>query len=496
MSIAASDHERTDVLVVGGGGAGLAAASAAASLGRKVILLEKNGHLGGSTGWSIGSVSATNSPHQQRAGIQDTPDEHFADLGRFAGSMEARDNLVLRRLLVDNATSAFEWLESIGVSFLGPMPEPPHRHPRMHNVVPSSKAYPYLLGRHCRQLGVDIRLSTAACSFIVEKGRAVGVVAEDAQRRKQAFRAVRGIVLASGDYSGSRELKQRFASPLAADCGAVNVTNTGDGHRMAMELGATVLNGDIVHGPIMRFVPPARRSLVASLPPWRIIGRAASFAFRRIPQQLWRPFLMSFMTTALGPDPGLYRAGAILVNKDGRRFTDELGKPGLDLVRQSAGEGYIVLDRQVAALFTAWPNFISTAPGVAYAYLPDYRRSRPDIYHQAATAQGLAKVLGINEDALTASLAAGRPGSRPLTEPPFVALGPIRSYVVLTDGGLKVSERLEVIGAGDDPIPGLFAAGSAGQGGLLLYGHGHHLAWAFVSGRLAGRNAALFKKAD
>ena len=33
--------------------------------------------------------------------------------------------------------------------------------------------------------------------------------------------------------------------------------------------------------------------------------------------------------------------------------------------------------------------------------------------------------------------------------------------------------------------------GAVGQGGLLLEGHGHHLAWAFISGRIAGRNAAF-----
>ncbi len=39
-------------------------------------------------------------------------------------------------------------------------------------------------------------------------------------------------------------------------------------------------------------------------------------------------------------------------------------------------------------------------------------------------------------------------------------------------------------------LPGLYGAGSSGQGGLLLEGHGHHLGWAFTSGRIAGRNAA------
>jgi len=36
----------------------------------------------------------------------------------------------------------------------------------------------------------------------------------------------------------------------------------------------------------------------------------------------------------------------------------------------------------------------------------------------------------------------------------------------------------------------LWAAGLAGQGGLILKGHGHHIGWAFTSGRIAGRQAA------
>ena len=54
----------TDVIVVGGGGSGLAAAIEAASVGRRVILLEKAPKLGGTTAWSIGSISASATPHQ------------------------------------------------------------------------------------------------------------------------------------------------------------------------------------------------------------------------------------------------------------------------------------------------------------------------------------------------------------------------------------------------------------------------------------------------
>ena len=76
-------EEDTDVIVVGGGGSGLAAAIEARTLSRRVVLLEKNPKLGGSTAWSVGSISATNTPHQIRMGIQDRPEDHFEDLGLF-----------------------------------------------------------------------------------------------------------------------------------------------------------------------------------------------------------------------------------------------------------------------------------------------------------------------------------------------------------------------------------------------------------------------------
>ncbi len=79
---------------------------------------------------------------------------------------------------------------------------------------------------------------------------------------------------------------------------------------------------------------------------------------------------------------------------------------------------------------------------------------------------------------------------RPLGEGPYVALGPVRSVFVHSEGGLVVDSQHRVLGADGKPLPGLYAAGSTGQGGLLLKGHGHHLAWAFVSGRRAGRFAA------
>ncbi|MDP1533124.1 MAG: FAD-dependent oxidoreductase, partial [Rubrivivax sp.] len=79
--------EHFDVVVVGGGGAGLAAAIEAAEAGASVLLLEKNAQLGGSTAWSIGSVTSSGTPHQRKRGINDSPAEHWADMPGFAGEL-------------------------------------------------------------------------------------------------------------------------------------------------------------------------------------------------------------------------------------------------------------------------------------------------------------------------------------------------------------------------------------------------------------------------
>ena len=486
-----------DVVVVGGGGAGLAAAIEAARLGRSVVLLEKNAAFGGSTSWSVGSVSATSTLHQRRAGIRDSPQEHFEDMALHAGALAPRDNLVLRRLLVDNTTDMMEWLDALGVVFVGPMPEPPHRYARMHNVVPNSRAFAYHLARRARQLGVEFRLATAAQRFIVADGRVTGVLARLADGTGRAFAARGGVVLASGDYSAGPDLKAAYASAAVAALEAVNATSTGDGHRMALDIGARIVNGDIVRGPILRFVPPMRRNLLQWLPPGRSLGRLMAWSIDTLPNRLLRPFFMSFLTTALGPSPALFREGAIFVNREGVRIGGDPARVALAVPQQPDRVAYFILDAALADTFSRWPGFISTAPGIAYAYLADYRRNRRDVYATAPTLAALATRLGMPPAALVGTVAAvnaeraAAGSARPFGAGPFHALGPVKSYVVFTDGGLAVSARLEVLDQAGTPIPGLFAAGSAGQGGLLLEGHGHHLGWAFISGRIAGRHAAL-----
>lgn len=488
----ASPSEIVDVLVVGGGGAGLAAAIEAAEAGARVLLLEKNPSLGGSTSWSIGSVTASQTPHQRARGIQDSPADHWADMPGFSGDLDERDNPRLRRVLCDAMPETFQWLLDSGVRFMGPMPEPPHRQPRMHNVLPNSRSFIYHLGRRARRAGVDIRTSSRVVELVVEGDRVQGVLVAPAvdgpPRRIDARGAV---ILAAGDFTNNPELKGRFMGPQEAKVGAVNPTATGEGQLLGERVGAQIVNGDLALGPEIRFIAPVRENLIRRLPPWRALAVFMQWAMDHMPPAILRPFMMKFLTTALAPATALFDDGALLVNARGARFGVETDRPAYRLPDQPDGIGYILIDGTLAERYSAWPHFVSTAPGVAYAYLADYRQNRPDVYKEAATIEELAAKMGMDPDVLCRSVSSA---GGALKRAPFIALGPVKAVFVHAEGGLKVDEEHRVLNAAGSTIAGLLAAGSTGQGGLLLKGHGHHLAWAFASGRRCGRFAADLAK--
>ena len=497
-----------DVVVIGGGGSGLAAAIEARSFGRSVVLLEKNPKLGGSTGRSIGSITASNTPHQLRKGIRDCPDDHFEDMGRFtAASVRVKrspytidDNMELRRLFVDNVTDTFHWLMSMGVEFYGPLPEPPHRKPRLHNVLPNSRAYIYHLERAARRNGVQIATSVRARQLINDNGTVTGVLCDTADGPVE-YRARGGVVLTTGDFSADPVMRTDHISPGFADVQPINPTNSGDGHKMVLGLGGRIVHTGL-HSAGVRFQPPPPK-WITSLPPQRFFMRLVNWAMENLPGALLRPVVMSFLTTILVPSRPLFRSGAIMINNRGERFVDEADDPADSTVPSLLGQpdrlGYIILDAKLAEKFSHWPNYVSTAPGVAYAFVPDYRRTRKDIFHEASTLEELARKIGVPADVLKKTVAefnvglasSKAPERPPLDRAPFIAMGPVRHYLNFTDSGVAVNAKLQVLGPGDQPIPGLFAAGFIGMGGVLLEGHGHHIGWAFTSGRMAGRRAAF-----
>ena len=501
-----SSTETADVIVVGGGAAGLAAAIEAASAGASVILLEKATQFRGTTGLSIGSISSSCTPEQKRLGIVDSPQEHFEDMAKFAGAYADRDNVELARIIAECMPETMRWLRQLGLEFYGPIEEPPHRKPRMHLVLPNSGAYIHYLLRRARALGVCVRLAIRA-QRLVFNGRSVTGVEAERDAERIVFSARRGVVLAGGDFSNNPDFKREFRSEEFAGIPAWNELSTGDCQRMAREIGAVVVNSDYLLRPNLRFLPPPNDSLLRRLPANRLLTTPMRWALQYLPGWLIRPFALGSVTVGLGPERALFEQGALLVDKRGKLIR----RPGEDVgfaIAQQAKEGaYIVFDKSLFERFSKWPHFLSTAPGVAYAYMQDYRRHRRDIYAEAADLSALATMLGMEAAQLgdavrehnaiiSTSPVAQSANACPILVAPFVALGPVRAWILFTNSGLKVSPSMQVLRSDSSVIHGLYAAGSSGQGGLLLAGHGHHLAWAFTSGRIAGRHAASMASSD
>jgi fumarate reductase flavoprotein subunit len=471
-----------DVVVVGGGGAGLAAAVSAAQHGATVQLLEKQVHTGGSTALSVGSFTAAGTRHQRRKGIADSPEDHAADMLLFnpPGSPDLAPEM--RLLLARESAASLHWLESLGVAFSGPYLEPPHRLPRMHNVIPHARVYIARLETVARKLGVAITTGATETSLTVEGGEVAGVRAA-VDGVPHEFRARGGVILAAGDFTGNPEMRQRFLSPEAAAASPINPHASGDGQRLGMELGAATKAMSVIRGPQIRFPEPARPGLLSRLPTWRWLCQFEAAVVRRVPTSWLKPVVKSLLITWMSPSAEMFKKGTILVNRDGRRFCEEAAGTG-SLSFQPEGKAFLVFDSAIATYFDTPPHSISTAPGIAFADFGDYRRGRPDLVHRGRDARELAGAIGVDPDNLEAAVA-----GRGLV-PPLWAMGPAYGVLTVSEGGLCLDARMRVLREDGSVVEGLYGAGGSAQSGMTLEGHGHHIAWVMTSGRLAGADAA------
>jgi succinate dehydrogenase/fumarate reductase flavoprotein subunit len=503
-----------DVIIVGGGGTGLAAAVEASKTGTSVVVLEKTSTLGGTTALAIGSISAAGTSLQRSRRIEDSPEKHLEDMARIASELKLKDNPVLRRFVTGEAAKTLEWLGDLGVSFHGPIPDAHSRAPRMHIVVPSMKACIERLEKAASRYGCRVMLNHEVKELVQDdRGRVTGVVSFDRDRQKlERFRARRGVVLASGDYSSSSEVKRKFLPVDIAEIDGINENSTGDGYRLGTRVGADALSMDQVYGPELRFIPNLKGTFRDHFPSHPLLGKMMAIALDILPRGILARFAKELLVSWQHPEDAIFKKGAILVNSSGQRFTDETATPSREIAvaKQANKVAFLVLDQTIALQFSRWPNFVSTAPFIAYAYLEDYKRFRPDIFSQVLSWQDAAKRISCNSDILQQSVAEynaavelkGKdPWGRhvfgsPLTTPPFYVLGPLKAYIPTTQGGLRVNQGLQVLRASGDVIPGLYAGGTTGQGGLIHYSHGMGLAWAFTSGRLAGMNAATAEAVD
>jgi len=392
-----------DAIIVGGGGSGLAAAVSAAAEGLSVLLLEKRPELGGTTGIAVGSFTASGTEYQRRAGIDDNPDDHEIDAAQFGSpEVQLRNNPSMRRFFLGRSAETLEWLRELGLIFHGPSPEPPNRVPRMHNVVPNAKAYIAVLQSHLLRLGGEIVCEANVIRLVSNETGITGVEVEIAGQEASVFRARYGVVLAAGDYANNSAMISQYKGDRFGGIEGINPHATGDGHRLIEQAGGELVNMEITYGPELRFVPPSRQPFVQLLPSTGLVARAMGSLLPYIPNWIMQSFIKRLLVTWQHPEDALLEDGAILVNERGERFCDELKSPEREIAiaEQPQKIAYLLLDGRLVQRYSRWPHFISTAPEIAYAYVDDYRRLRPDVTAYAETLQEVAAKRGLPVEAL------------------------------------------------------------------------------------------------
>ena len=493
--------ESFDVIIIGAGGSGLAAAASCAENGLRVLVLERQSRIGGTTGIAIGSFTANQTKHQAREGIVDSVDDHFDDAGKFpAAEIEARNSDELRRFFLSHTSATLDWLMNLGLNFHGPSPEPPNRVPRMHNVIPNAKAYVATLQSHLIRHGGKILCDAQVTRLLAHDG-IVNSVEVEIDGKKTQFAASRAVVLAAGDYANSRSLITRFKGDQYSEIEGINPNALGDGHVLAESVGAKLINMDVTYGPELRFVPPpsTRSDFTQLLPSRGPLAKMLGWMLPFVPNVVLNAMIKRLLVTWQHPEDSLFDDGAILINSKGDRFCEEGTWPDREIAvaQQPEKIAYILLDESLIAKYSQWPNFISTAPKIAYAYVKDYLKLRPDVAIQASSIEELAAKRDLSPSQLQNTIdsvnkARSRSDSSvaPLSGHQWALLGPAKAYFTTTEGGAAIDQCFRVLNNEDTPIDGLYAVGQNGLGGQILWGHGLHIAWAMTSGRLLGQHLA------
>jgi fumarate reductase flavoprotein subunit len=203
--------------------------------------------------------------------------------------------------------------------------------------------------------------------------------------------------------------------------------------------------------------------------------------------------------------------GAIYVNKEGRRFVNEMEEPLIiaeKLAELKDTTMFTIHDERMLKTMRQAEKPIILGGFMSSGWSEErFNREAEDgkLIKRAASLRELAQKIEANPEVLEDTITKyntyvdsgrdqefGRPNlSVKIDEPSFYAI-PTKPYVISSYGGLRVNPHLQVLDEAANPITGLYAAGmSVGgvHGKRMASGNG--LGWATTSGRLVGEIVTL-----
>ena len=451
----ANAAEQADIVVIGAGGAGMAAAVQAHDNGvKKVVILEKMPMAGGNTIRATGGINAAETPQQAKLGIKDSIEQMYKDTMKGGHNL---NNPELVKVLCQNSNDAVQWLIKLGgnfqdVGFLGGA-----TNKRAHRPTGGAAVGPEVvktLYNAVEARKIDLRTDSQVVDLIVKNGAVAGVKVKGEDGKTYEINA-KAVVNAAGGFGANNAMVSKIIPRLKGFATTNHPGATGDGLMLSEKVKAAFVDMDQIQT---------------------------------------HPTVVE--TTGVMVTEAVRGNGAVLINKEGKRFFDELNTRdavSAAILKQTTGHAYMFFDDDVRKSLKAIEGYIKM----------------PGMVIQGKTLDEIAKNMGVPAANLKATMAqyakdqaAGKDSccgrtkmERPLNKAPYYAIL-ITPAVHHTMGGVKINTKAEVIDVNGKVIPGYFAAGEVTggvHGGNRLGGNAQ--ADIIVFGRIAGNSATAYAKA-
>ena len=440
----------TDIVIIGAGGAGMTAAINATQEGKDVILLEMMPYAGGNTTKATGGMNAAETHYQKEQGIEDSVEQFIEDT--MKGGHDINDRALVT-VMAENSAEGIDWLDSIGaplpkISFSGGA-----TNQRIHAPEDGSGVGAYLvtaLLKKMDELGIKVMYNTKATDLLSLEGTVNGVLAESDDTYYTIHS--KAVILATGGFGNNQEMIVRYRDDLEGTVTTSAPGIMGDGIVMAQTVGADLVDIDQIQ------LHPTVEQKTSML-----------------------------ITESVRGD------GAILVNQDGKRFTDELltrDKVSAAELAQPGSYAYIIFDQKLREGLKATEKYISTGITVQGDTIEDLA-AQIDV-DPAVLAETLANWNKCVADQNDPEFGRTTGMENDLSTAPYYAIK-IAPGIHHTMGGVHIDTGAHVVDLNGNVIPGLFAAGEVCggvHGGNRLGGNA--VADIIVFGRIASSSAVEY----
>ena len=487
--VTADAEKSADVIIVGAGGAGLSAAISAVDNGAEsVIIVEQTSRTGGNLNLTSGSMSAANTSLQAECGIEDSFESYEEDIYNNGAQL---GNQEMIKTFVEEDTPMFEWMLEHGLSDntfteqngCKAVFAPEHQ---LYSVQRTYKARPddsskyssaahEVLDTYLATLdNVTIDYNTEATKLVAnDQGQVLSVLATAEDGSTVLYTASKGVIMATGGYSGNFNLIEKYAAEGAGYLSST--TSMGKGLRMMQEVGGWIDETNMSYIPTfpMGVQTGERSGTIGSTYTWKTGGICVNQNGERFVNE--QEDRVDVREVALEEQPGAVQYD-IFTDKIVEDLRAAGGATMFDLYFGENGRAQQLV--QSASSLEELAEKIGVPAENLVQTVADYN---------AAVEAGGTDEFGRSYDPAEVGTNSYNLGINTIEGDTYYAI-PLKALVVMTLGGITTDTSTHVLDESGNVIPGLYAAGEVVGGiwGKFVSG-GTGVMGPITFGRIAGR---------